>query len=136
MSDSTVKWILRADGLFNLFAGLVLQLNLESVLRLIGWPVAQTRVYALVLGSALIGLSLIVLLIANRPAQEHDIILVSVLTHTLAGVTILYEIYFGGLQLPNPFLLPAAVGVQVLFVLGELAYVLTNRKSRKVAVQA
>ena len=37
------------------------------------------------------------------------------------------EIFIVGIPLPSPWLLPAAVGVQVLFVLGQAYYLLTAR---------
>ena len=62
MSENAVRRVMRADAVFNLLAGLLLQLNLTGVLTALGWPAPapETRVYALVLGSALIGLSLTV----------------------------------------------------------------------------
>jgi len=118
---------MRADAAFNLFAGILLQFYLSGLLRALGWPEAQTRVYALVLGSALIGLSLIVWAASRRPSRAREILIVSIITHLLAGLSILYEIFIVGIDLPSPWLLPAAVGVQVLFVLGEAYYLLTAR---------
>jgi hypothetical protein len=127
MSDSTVRWIMRADGAFNMFAGIMLQFYLSGLLELLGWPPAETRVYALVLGSALIGLSLMVLAASRRPSRAREILIISIITHLLAGLSILYEIFIVGIDLPSPWLLPAAVGVQVLFVLGEAYYLVTAR---------
>lgn len=125
MSESAVRWVMRLDGAFNMFAGILLQFNLEGLLRAIGWPAALTPVYAMVLGSALIGLSLMVLAGSRRPSRAREILIISIITHLLAGLTILYQIYIVGIELPSPFLLPAAVGVQVLFVIGEAYYLLT-----------
>jgi hypothetical protein len=127
MSDSTVRWIMRADAAFNMFAGIMLQFYLSGLLRLLGWPAAETRVYALVLGSALIGLSLMVFVASRRPSRARELLIISIITHLLAGLSILYEIYIVGIELPSPWLLPAAVGVQVLFVIGEACYLLTAR---------
>lgn len=127
MSENTVRWVMRADAAFNLFAGVLLQFYLSGLLRALGWPEAQTRVYALVLGSALIGLSLMVWAASRRPSRAREILMVSIITHLLAGLSILYEIFIVGIDLPSPWLLPAAVGVQVLFVLGEAYYLLTAR---------
>ncbi len=127
MSENTVRWVMRADAAFNLFAGVLLQFYLAGLLRALGWPEAQTRVYALVLGSALIGLSLMVWAASRRPSRAREILIVSIITHLLAGLSILYEIFIVGIDLPSPWLLPAAVGVQVLFVLGEAYYLLTAR---------
>jgi hypothetical protein len=118
---------MRADAIFNFFAGIMLQFYLSGLLALLGWPPAETRVYALVLGSALIGLSLIVWFASRRPSRAREILIVSIITHLLAGLSILYEIFIVGIDLPSPWLLPAAVGVQVLFVLGEAYYLLTAR---------
>ncbi|HEX6385064.1 MAG TPA: hypothetical protein VF177_10370 [Anaerolineae bacterium] len=85
--------------------------------------------YAKVLGSALIGLALAVWLAAGHPQQSRDIILAGIVAKTLAGVTILYEIFVVGIDLPSPWLLPAAVGIQVLFVLGEAAYLVTSQRA-------
>jgi hypothetical protein len=127
MSESTVRWVMRADAAFNMFAGIMLQFYLSGLLRLLGWPAAETRVYALVLGSALIGLSLMVFVGSRHPSRAREILIISIITHLLAGLSILYEIYIVGIELPSPWLLPAAVGVQVLFVIGEAYYLLTAR---------
>jgi len=116
---------MRADAAFNMFAGIMLQFYITGLLSLLGWPPAETRVYALVLGSALIGLSLMVWVGSRRPSRAREILIISIVTHLLAGLSILYEIYVAGLELPSPWLLPAAVGVQVLFVIGEAYYLLT-----------
>jgi hypothetical protein len=116
---------MRADAAFNMFAGIRLQFYITGLLSLLGWPPAETRVYALVLGSALIGLSLMVWVGSRRPSRAREILIISIVTHLLAGLSILYEIYVAGLELPSPWLLPAAVGVQVLFVIGEAYYLLT-----------
>jgi hypothetical protein len=130
MNSTRVTWVLRADGLFNLAAGLVLLVFYRPAVALIGWPDTQTPIYANVLGAALIGLSLIVLLVSRHPGQSRGIILSSVLTKALAGVAILYWVFVARIDLPSPWLLPAAVGVQVLFALGEAAYCLPLRNER------
>jgi len=129
MSEDSVRWVMRADAVFNLLAGLLLQLNLTGVLTALGWPppAPQTRVYALVLGSALIGLSLTIWAASRRPSRAREALTISIITHLLAGLTILYEIFIVGIPLPSPWLLPAAVGVQVLFVLGQALYLLSAR---------
>jgi hypothetical protein len=131
MNDNQVKWVLRADAIFNMFAGIALQFYIRALLDLIGWPDTDARVYAIVLGSALIGLSLIVWLASYRPRERQDVILVSAITKTLAGVSILHQIYIAGIELPSPILLPAAVGVQVLFVLGELLYLVRMQREKR-----
>lgn len=118
---------MRADAIFNFLAGVMLQFYLSGLLRLLGWPAAETRVYALVLGSALIGLSLMVWFGSGRPSRARELLIVSIITHLLAGLSILYEIFIVGIDLPSPWLLPAAVGVQILFVLGEAYYLLRAR---------
>ena len=136
MNRSNVAWILRADGLFNLLAGLALLTFYRPVVALIGWPDTPMPIYANVLGAALIGLSLTVILVARHPEQSRGIILASVLTKALAGASILYWVLVAGIDLPSPWLLPAAVGVQVLFALGEAAYCLpsrTGRSNRRIA---
>ena len=93
-------------------------------------------IYANVLGAALIGLSLTVILVSRHPEQSRGIILSSVLTKALAGAMILYWVFVAGIDLPSPWLLPAAVGVQVLFALGEAVYCLPSRtrtSNRRVA---
>ena len=136
MNRNNVAWVLRADGLFNLLAGFVLLTFYRSFIALIGWPNTQVPIYANVLGAALIGLSLTVILVSRHPEQSRGIILSSVLTKALAGMTILYWVFIAGIDLPSPWLLPAAVGVQVLFALGEAAYCLpsgTGGPNRRVA---
>ena len=63
---------------------------------------------------------------AQMPSTR-GIILSSVLTKVLAGVTILYWVFIAGINLPSPWLLPAAVGVQVLFAFAEAVYCLPSR---------
>ena len=127
MNRSNVVWVLRADGLFNLFAGLVLLTFYRPFVALIGWPNTQMPIYANVLGAALIGLSLTVILISRHPELSRGIILSSVLTKALAGAMILYWVFVAVIDLPSPWLLPAAVGVQVLFALAKAAYCLPSR---------
>jgi hypothetical protein len=93
---------------------------------LIGWPDTDVPIYANVLGAALIGLSLAVLFAANHPERSRDTILASMVTKVLAGVIIIYWVFLAGIELPSPWLLPAAVVAQVLFVLGEAAYLLSR----------
>ena len=130
MSEKNVKLVLRADAASNFLFGLVLQLYLEPVLPLIGWVGTETPVYAMVLGSALIGLALAVWFAANHPYQSRDTILASIVAKCLAGATILYTVLMGQIALPSPWLLPAAVVVQVLFVIGEAAYLLVSRPQK------
>jgi hypothetical protein len=128
MNRNNVVWVLRADAIFNLIAGVVSLFYLSPVLNAIGWPdTTDGRIYASTLGAALIGLSVGVWLASNHPEQARDMIIAAVISKTLAGVTILYYIYILNTPLPSPFLLPAAVVVQVLFVLGELTFLLRNR---------
>jgi hypothetical protein len=102
---------------------------ISPVLAAIGWPdTSDGRIYASTLGAALIGLSLAVWLASNHPDAAHEPILAGIVAKTLAGVTILHHIFVLGVVLPSPILLPAAVVVQVLFVLGEGSYLLANRK--------
>jgi hypothetical protein len=69
-------------------------------------------------------------MVSYRPRQLREFILISAITKTLAGVSILHQIYFAGLALPSAWKLPAAVGVQVLFVLGELLYLAQTRQEK------
>ena len=136
MNESRVAWVLRADGIFNVIAGLVLQFYVRSLLAIIGWPETDTPIYATVLGSALIGLSLAVIFAANRPQQHRTTILSSIIAKSLAGVSILNTVFILRTFVPSPVLLIAAVGAQVLFVLGEAAYLLSSRKSEPGAAMA
>jgi hypothetical protein len=126
MTRAGVAWVLRADGIFNLTAGLVCLLFYRPAVALIGWPDTDVPIYANVLGAALIGLSLAVLFAANHPESSRDTILASLVAKVLAGVVIVYWVFLAGIELPSPWLLPAAVVVQVLFVLGEAAYILSR----------
>lgn len=130
MSEKGVKLVLRADAAANFLFGLVLQFYLEPVLPLIGWVGTETPIYAMVLGSALIGLALAVWFAANHPYRSRDTILASIVAKCLAGTTILYTVLMGQIELPSPWLLPAAVVVQVLFVIGEAAYLLVSRPQK------
>ena len=71
-----------------------------------------------------------VIFVARRPERSRDVILASVVTKALAGAIILYWVFVAGIDHPSPWLLPAAVGVQVLFAVGEAAYLLTARTER------
>jgi hypothetical protein len=126
MNHKNVAWVLRVDGVFNFLAGLVCLVFCRPVVTLIGWPDTETPIYANVLGAALIGLSLAVLFAANHPQSSRDTILASIVAKVLAGVIIVYWVFIAGISLPSPWLLPAAVVAQVLFVLGEAAYLLAN----------
>jgi hypothetical protein len=122
MNAERVALVLRVDGVFNLIAGLVLQLYFRPALALIGWPETETPIYAMVLGSALIGLSLAILWIAPKPQANRSTILASIIAKGLAGGTILYAAFVQQTFIPKPALLAAAVGAQVLFVIGEAWY--------------
>jgi hypothetical protein len=126
MNHNNVARVLRADGVFNLLAGFVLLFFYRPVVALIGWPDTDVPIYANVLGAALIGLSLAVLFAANHPDRSRDAILASIVAKALAGVVIVYQVFLVGIELPSPWLLPAAVVVQVLFVLGEAAYLVSR----------
>ena len=127
MNRANVAWVLRADGAFNFLAGLVLLFFYRPLVALIGWPDTETPIYANVLGAALIGLSLVVWFAANHPEQSRGAILASIVAKVLAGVIILYWVFIARIELPSPWLLPSAVGVQVLFVLGEASYLYSSR---------
>ena len=129
MSAERVAWVLRADGIFNLIAGLVLQFYITSIMAIIGWPETNMPIYASVLGSALIGLSLAVIFAANHPQQSRSTIFASIVAKGLAGLSILNTIFVLRTPIPQPMLLLAAVGIQVLFVPGESAYLLSSRTS-------
>ena len=126
MNRSSAAWVLRADGAFNFLASLALLLFYRPVIVLIGWPDTDTPIYANVLGAALIGLSLAVWFAANHPEQSRDTILASIVAKGLAGAIILYWVFIARIELPSAWLLPAAVGVQVLFALGEAAYLYSH----------
>ena len=102
MNRTNVAWILRADGVFNLLAGLVLLFFYRPVVALIGWPDTGVTIYANVLGAALIGLSLAVLFAANHPERSRDTILAGIVAKGLAGVAIVYQVYVAGIELPSP----------------------------------
>ncbi|MEX0788529.1 MAG: hypothetical protein WD040_07005 [Anaerolineales bacterium] len=112
MSAERVAPVLRVDGIFNLIVGLVLQLYFRPALAVIGWPETETPVYAMVLGSALIGLSLAVLWIAPKPLANRSTIPASIIGKGLAGGQILYAAFVQQTFIPKPALLAAAVGAQ------------------------
>ena len=68
------------------------------------------------------------MLAANHPEQSRGTILAGIVAKGLAGLVIVYQVFVAGIQLPSPWLLPAAVVVQVLFVLGEAAYLVASPK--------
>jgi DMSO reductase anchor subunit len=76
----------------------------------------------------LIGLSLAVWFAANHPEQSRDTVLASIVAKVLAGVIVLFWVFLARIDLPSPWLLLAAVVVQVLFVLGEAAYLLSHTR--------
>jgi hypothetical protein len=127
MNRTNVVWVLRADGIFNFLAGLALVIGYTPLITLIGWPLTDTPIYANVLGAATMGLALVVWFAAYHPPQSRDSILATVLTKSLVGAIILYWVFVARIALPSPWLLPAAVGVQVLFVIGEGLYFLLER---------
>ncbi len=97
-------------------------------MALIGWPDTETPIYANLLGTALIGLSLAAWFAANHPEQSRDTVLASVVAKVLAGMIVLSWVFLARIDLPSPWLLPAAVVVQVFFVLGEAAYLLFHTR--------
>jgi hypothetical protein len=129
MNRSNVVWVLRTDGLSNLFAGLVLLTFYRPVVALIGWPDTQMPIYANVLGAALIGA------VVDRDTHLP-------LSRTVARHHPVKRPYQGACWSDDPLLgvrgrdrstfplAPAAVGAQVLFVLGEAAYCLPSRTRR------
>jgi hypothetical protein len=131
MNSTRVAWVLRADGVFNLLAGLVALTFYGPVVALVGWPETDAPVYPNVLGAALVGLSLAVLFAAGHPERSRDTILATVVAKVLAGVILVYWIFVAGIELPSPWLLPAAVAAQVLFALGEAAYLLSGARGAR-----
>ncbi|HLF27570.1 MAG TPA: hypothetical protein VJG32_14645 [Anaerolineae bacterium] len=136
MNETRVAWVLRADGVFNLLAGVVLQFYIKPLMALIGWPETETPIYATVLGSALIGLSLAVILAANHPEKLRTTIFAGIVAKGLAGVSILNALFILRTFIPSPALLLGAVGVQVVFVLGEAAYLLSSPSRQAPTVMA
>lgn len=98
MSRSSVAWVLRADGVFNFLAGLVLLLFYRPVITFIDWPTTETPIYANVLDAALIGLSLAIWFAANHLKLSRDTILASIIAKGLAGIIILYWVLSRGLH--------------------------------------
>jgi hypothetical protein len=131
VTEASAAWVLRADGVFNFLAGLVALTFYGPVVTLIGWPGTDAPIYPNVLGAALIGLSLAVIFAAGHPERSRDTILATVVAKGLAGVVILYWVFAVGIELPSSWLLPAAVGAQVLFVLGEVAYLVSGTRSTR-----
>ena len=128
MSERNVRWILRADGIFNLIAALILQFYVEALLPLLGWMPTDTTVYSMTLGSALVGLSLVVLLASNHPVQARDGIFASIVAKGLAGISIVYALFVTQIDSPAPSILLLAVGLQVIFAAGEAAFLLGTRR--------
>ncbi len=126
MNRSSVARVLRAGGAFNFLASLVLLLFYRPVITLIGWPHTDTPIYANVLGAALIGLSLTVWFAANHLEQSRETILASLIAKGLAAIIILYWVFIARIELPSAWLLHPAVSVQVLFALGEAAYLYSH----------
>lgn len=131
MNRNNVAWVLRADAIFNFIAGLMSLLYVYPVLNAIGWPdTTDGKIYASVMGAAILSLAIAVWFASNHPDTSREPILAGIIAKTLAGITIFYYVFIAGVALPSPWLLPAAVVVQVLFVLGELAYLLSSRGER------
>ena len=127
IDNKTVAWILRADGIFNGLSGIFLLFYIRPVLDLIGWSEIDAPIYANVLGAALVGLSLAVILAANHPERSEDIILSSIVAKGLAGACFVYY-FIVGLQTSSLLFQYVAVAVQVLFVVGEALYLLSLRR--------
>ncbi len=102
MNETNVRWVLRADGAFNLLAGLVCLFFYRPAVTLIGWPDTETPIYANVLGAALIGLSLAVWFAADHPEQSRDTILAGIVAKCLAGVIIVYWFLSPASNAPHP----------------------------------
>jgi hypothetical protein len=128
MNKDNVVWVLRADAIFNFIAGLVSLFYISPVLAAIGWPdTTDGRIYASVMGGAIMALAIAVWFASNHPDTSREPILAGMIAKTLAGATIFYYIFVAGISLPSTWLLPAAVVVQVLFVLAEGSYLYANR---------
>lgn len=128
ISRSSVAWILRADAIFNGFAGLVLLFFYRPVIQLLLLPDTDKPIYANVLGAALIGLSLDVWFAARDPERLREPIVAGIITRLLVAPAILYWLLIAGIDLPPLWLGLAAVGAQVVLILGESAYLLGPRK--------
>ena len=120
-----VKWVLRADAIFNGLAGVALLFFIRPVLSLIGWPDAQFPIYANTLGAALVGLSLAAYLAGNHPEQSRDTILSVIIAKLISGVIILYYMLIVGAETSAPWFQYLAVGIQLVFVAGEALYLLS-----------
>lgn len=128
ISRSSVAWILRADAIFNGFAGLVLLFFYRPVIQLLLLPDTDKPIYANVLGAALIGLSLDVWFAARDPERLREPIVAGIITRLLVAPAILYWLLIAGIDLLPLWLGLAAVGAQVVLILGESAYLLGPRK--------
>lgn len=128
MSRSNAILVLRADAIFNLLAGVVLYFFYKPLIALILFPDTNTPLYANVLGAALVGLSLDVWFAANDPDRLREPIVAGIITRLLVAPAILYWLLIAGIDLPPLWLGLAAVGAQVLLILGEAAYLFAPHK--------
>ncbi len=71
MSVSNVRWVLRADAAFNMFAGIVLYFFQRPIIALLLLPDTNKPIYANVLGAALIGLSLNAWLVSKTKSARR-----------------------------------------------------------------
>ena len=131
MSRQNVSLVLRADALFNLFAGVVLYIFQKPILALLLLPDSDKPIYPQVLGAALIGLSLDAWFVSNNPDRYKPIMLAGIITRLLVAPVILYWLFIGGIDLPPIWLGVAAVAAQVLFILGEALYLYATRQERR-----
>lgn len=128
ISRSTASWVMRVDALFNGLVGLTLYFFYKPLIQLVLFPDTNKPLYANVLGTALIGLSLDVWFASNDPDRLREVIWAGIVTRLLVAPAILYWLFIGGIDLPPVWLGLLAVLAQVVLIASEFLYVYPSRR--------
>lgn len=127
MNPKTVSTILRIDAAFNFIVGLVCYFFYRPLIAAILFPNTDTPLYASVMGAAIMGLSIVAWLAANRPETAREFIGAVIISRLLVAPVILYWLLIRGIDLPPVWLGLLAVAAQVVLISGEALYLYTSR---------
>ena len=127
MSAKTVSTLLRIDAVFNFIVGFICYFFYRPLIAAILFPDTDTPLYASVMGAAIMGLSIVAWMAANRPETAREFIGAVIISRLLVAPVILYWLLIRGMDLPPVWLGLLAVAAQVVLISGEALYLYTSR---------
>lgn len=130
MNTKTVALILRVDAIFNFVVGLIIYFFYKPMITAMLLPDTDKPIFASVMGAAIMGLSIVAWLAANRPETAREFIGAVIVSRLLAAPVILYWLLIAGIDRPPIWLGLLAVGAQVVLISGEAIYLYTSRGKR------